>query len=179
MQYIDSVPEKEQYMIRAYFIKKAKDQAQAIELYKELLKLYPEEKEAIFIIGDLSFHEGDFGTAITYLERVLAMDPLSTRAWDHLCQALYFSEQYQRHLDAARQYRDNIQSLAAYRELGHAFSHNHDYRSAIQTFTEAAELFSDSSAPTAEIGGVYLLQENYQAAEAEFLKLLEKAVSFG
>ncbi|MEE9225183.1 MAG: tetratricopeptide repeat protein, partial [Bacteroidota bacterium] len=84
MEYIERVPEKERYLIRAWYASIEGNIDEAIAIHQELLKLYPDEKEALFEIGDLSFHQGNYGTAVSYFEKVLAMDPTFERALQHL-----------------------------------------------------------------------------------------------
>ena len=52
IQYIDKVAEKERYLIKALYEDVEGNNEQAIALYKELLELYPSEKEAIYLLGD-------------------------------------------------------------------------------------------------------------------------------
>ncbi|HEY5610751.1 MAG TPA: protein kinase, partial [Thermoanaerobaculia bacterium] len=84
MRFIDRVPEKEQLMIRA---EKATTDGRiraAISLCNDALKRYPDEKEARYLAGDLSYHYGDYSTAKLYLRKVLDADPKHTRAYQHL-----------------------------------------------------------------------------------------------
>ena len=46
---------------------------------ERIKKLYPEDKELIFFIGDWSYHNVQFETAREYLERVLILDPVGVK----------------------------------------------------------------------------------------------------
>jgi len=81
---IDRIPEKERYYVRAEKARLDDGFQAGIDVLREMEELYPDDKEMIYNIGDWSFHENDFKTAIEYLERVLEMDPAHERALQHL-----------------------------------------------------------------------------------------------
>ncbi len=84
VELIDQVPEKEQYLIRADMIRVEEGYEEGIKSLKEMEKIYPNDKEMLYNIGDWSFHAGDNRTAMKYLERVLEMDPYHERTLQHL-----------------------------------------------------------------------------------------------
>jgi tetratricopeptide (TPR) repeat protein len=53
-------------------------------ILREMEQIYPDEKELIYLIGDWSYHTGQYTTAAKYLEKVLTMAPQDERALHHL-----------------------------------------------------------------------------------------------
>jgi len=84
MRLIDRAPEKERHMIRAVKAYVEGNPSEAIAISLEALKLYPTYWEALWMVGDNSFHLGDYQTAITYIEKVLELDPHFEPARGHL-----------------------------------------------------------------------------------------------
>ena len=175
MQYLENAPEKERYLIQAlhaYYFEGNDEKGFAI--YQNLLTLYPEEKEALFGVGDDFYHKGDYHTAITYLEKVLAIDPTFEQALQHIIWAYRDLEHYDRMLEYAKKYVAKVPSEEAYDLLGDAYNLRADFDQALQTYKRALELFPKSTMPIRGIGGVYIFKNEYQKAEAEFTKLLQE-----
>ncbi len=173
MQYIHKVPEKERYMVQAEYAQIEGNTAKAIAIWKDLLKLYPEEKEALYEVGDISFHRGDLSTAITYLEKVLALDPTFERALQHIGWTYWARDQYDRALVYAEQHVARAPSGQAYRWLGDSYLYQGDLDKAFETYTQALELFpTDDSPIIGRVGWTYAFREDFGKARAEFEKLL-------
>jgi len=56
----------------------------AIAILKDMEKLYPDEKEMLYNIGDLAYHAFQYSTAERYFQKVLELDPTFERALQHL-----------------------------------------------------------------------------------------------
>ena len=174
MQYLDKAPEKERYLIRKWNAFFEGNLDKAIALCQELLKLYPEEKEALYEVGNSSYHKGDYTTAITYLEKVLAIDPTLEQALQHIIWTYRDVGQYDKMLDYAKQYvAKTPTSEVAYDLLGDAYSLRADFDNALQTYRGALVLFPKSTTPIMRIGFIYIFKDEYEKAEAEFKKLLQ------
>ncbi len=84
-KYIDQIPEKEKHLVR--FVKTLTDSGwgkAGLKILREMEKIYPDNKEMLYNIGDISYHIGDYEQAKTYLQKVLEMDSKSARAVEHL-----------------------------------------------------------------------------------------------
>ncbi|MFQ5885126.1 MAG: tetratricopeptide repeat protein, partial [Thermoplasmata archaeon] len=174
MEYIEKVPEKERYLIRAQYASIEGNIDEAIAIYQELLKLYPEEKEALYDIGDQSFHQGNYGTAVSYLEKVLAIDPTFARALGHIIWTYRNMGQYDKMLEYAEEYVAKAPSENAYFWLGQAYNLRAEFNEAFQTYGQALELFPTSTMPVVGMGVIYIFKDDYEKAEVEFRKLLQK-----
>jgi len=173
MQYLDKAPEKERYLIRALNASIGANRDEATALYLELLKLYPEEKEALFELGDFAHHNKDHVAAITYLKKALAIDPTDERALQHLIWTYGMMGQCDKMLEYAKQYVTKLpNSEDAHLALGGAYICCVDFVGALQTYRQALELFPKSARPILSMGNVYIFKEEYQRAETEFEQLL-------
>jgi len=172
MNYVHKVPEKEQYLIQALNEIINGNIAQAITLYKELLMLYPDEKEALFGIGDMAFHSGDRETTQTYLLKVLELDPAFELALGHLIQSHWARENFDESLEVAKQYVATNPNESAYGYLADSYNRKADFENAFQTYRQALVLFPNSLRPIIGTGIIYIFKNEYEKAEAEFMKLL-------
>jgi len=66
----------------------AGDKTTHIALLEAHLSEFPDDKEALFQLGDLRHHNGDFAAGLSLFERALALDPAFERALDHRMWAL-------------------------------------------------------------------------------------------
>ncbi len=175
MLFIDKVPEKERYYIRGEDALIHTKVDQALSIYKDLLKLYPNEKEALYQIGDYSFHQTDYPTAIAHLEKVLTMDPTFERAYQHLSWALTFTGEFDRKLEVTKQYVARVPDEESYSLLADSYVHQAKFDSALAVYRRASELFPASTMPVAGIGQTQIFLGNFQAAETEFNKLIRES----
>jgi len=174
MRYIDTVPEKERYLIQALNASIQGDSDEARALYLELLELYPNEKRALHVLGDLAFHRADYATALTYLEKAIAIDPAYEWSLSHLIWTYRALEQYDKVLEYAKQYATQITtSEEAYELVGDAYSLQADFDSALQTYQRALELFPKRAWPVECMGVIYLFKNDYEKAKREFEKLIQ------
>jgi tetratricopeptide (TPR) repeat protein len=84
LRHADRVPPKERMLIRAWAAHLAGNDDEALSIYREVTSAFPDDKHALYVAGDLSWHRSDHATAIPYLESVLRLDPTFDFALDHL-----------------------------------------------------------------------------------------------
>ena len=177
MRHRDRVPEKARYLIRGENAIIQRDVHGALAIFKELLSQYPDEKEALYLVGDYSYHLGDYPTAVADLEKVLTLDPKFERAYHHLSWTYGAMERYKDKLDITRKYVAQIQDVQSFDHLGESYINIAQFDSARQTYTRASELFPKSRLPHIGIGRSELFLNNFTQAEAEFRKLLQTTAS--
>jgi tetratricopeptide (TPR) repeat protein len=173
MLYIDKIPEKEQYYVRGEHAVIQKDVQRGISIFKELGSLYPEEKEAIYIVGDYSFHLQDYPTAIAYLERVLAMDPTFERAYQHLCWTYSVTRDYDRKMQVARQYVGRVPAVESYLLFADAYISQEKFDSAVQVLTRSLDAFPNSSRIVEALAATHMFRNDLENAEAECRRLIQ------
>ena len=173
MRHIDRAPEKERYMIRAVQAYVEGNPNEAIAISQEALKLYPTYWEALWMVGDNSFHLGDYQTAITYIEKVLELDPHFEPARGHLLWVFRDSGDYNRMEQYAMRYVEEAPTEEVYQYLVEAHVLQHDFDSAAQANRRFLEAFPRGWIPIWVAGQTYLLENDYKEAEREGGKLIE------
>jgi len=128
---IDRIPVKEQYFVRALRAKSNSDGGfeAEISILKEMERIYPDDKEMLYLIGDDSYHIGDYATAVKYLAKVLAMDPTFERALQHLVRAYADWGQYDKMLEAAQKFK-LLNAMEGDYFIGEYYYHIGDYGTA-------------------------------------------------
>ncbi|HYE66613.1 MAG TPA: protein kinase, partial [Pyrinomonadaceae bacterium] len=175
MQYIEKAPEKERYLIRALSAQIGRRFDEALAINRELLKSYPEEKEALWVVGDLSYHRNDLDAARAYLEKVLALDPAFERALQHITWTYRDLEQYDKALEYAKQYVARAPSEESYGALADAYNLKADFGGALEASGRGLELFPNSALLIQQTGYTHVLRNDYAKAEEEFKKLLAES----
>ncbi len=88
LRHIDRAPPKEQLLIRAWNAHLDGRDDEAMLLYRKVIDSYPDQKQALYLAGDLLYHRDDLASAVPYFEKVLELDPYFDWPLDHLAQAL-------------------------------------------------------------------------------------------
>jgi len=175
LRYVDRVPEKERLYIRAFEarVKGRNDEAQA--LYRELLRAYPAEKEAQFLIGDVLYVARDYPTAARQFRKTLELEPQSARTWIALLWTYWKMRDLEAALETAVQFVALVPSTESYDWLGRAYAAKRRFAEAEQAYRRSSELFP--SAPAGEVGlaNLRLLRDDYDGAETLFSKLTHSA----
>ena len=82
------LPEKERLLILAWKAHLDGHAEEARALYRRAVELAPQDKEVLYLSGDLHFHAGEHALAAPYFERALASDPGWEPAVAHLFECL-------------------------------------------------------------------------------------------
>jgi tetratricopeptide (TPR) repeat protein len=120
MAMIERIPRKEQMLVRALNAGLEEGFDAQMPYLREMQKLYPEDKEMLFGIGDVSFHTDHYDTAQVYFERVLELDPYFERALQHLTWTYLRTDQFQKGYDVAVRWAERAGSAEAFQYLGNA-----------------------------------------------------------
>jgi len=80
----DGAPEKERLALDAFEAEIRGDPRTALARHKQILERFPDDREAIWSVGDLSWHLSDYTTALPYLRRALSANPHDMRALGHV-----------------------------------------------------------------------------------------------
>ena len=178
MKYVDRVPEKERFLIRAEDALTKNEPLLAISIYKELLVLYPEDKEVNYLLGDYAFHQREFETAERSLAKVILMDPKHERANQHLCWTFILRKRSDELKRAARQYLVHVPSPTAYSMLAEAHVMTAQFDSALQVCAAGLERFPEESWLRVQRGNIYLMTFSFEAAEKEYSRLIGRDKSY-
>jgi serine/threonine protein kinase/Flp pilus assembly protein TadD len=175
MQYIEKTPKKERQLIRGFNMFLAGNYDESIREYQQVLDSYPREKEAIWMLGDISFHKGDFSLALTYLKKVVEIDPKSERALEHIVYSYLSLEQYEEMLENAKMYVAKVPSEEAYSLMAESYAIRGNFDQAIQVYQRALDLFPANTMPILGVGDVYMYRGDFEKGEREFKKMVDKS----
>ncbi len=174
MAHIDRIPEKERYLVRAIEAQIYHGFAAGISVLREMEKVYPNEKEMLYNIGDWSYHNGDLNAATEYLERVLAMDPTMERALEHLSWTYRDTRQYEKMLEIAKRYVAVAGSVEAYDLLMRSYVELKRLEEGLKHLQQARDLFPSNFRLSGIIADVLTYKEDYNGAESELLPLVQE-----
>ncbi len=175
MKYVDGVPKKESYLIRGENALVDNDAALGLSIYKELQSLYPEDKEANYLVGDYSFHALDLPTAEASLRKVLSLDPLHARAYQHLAWTLMFGKRFGEMREVARKYIANVPSTSAYVQLAESYLQQGMIDSALGVVRAARDTPEHSDRLSSFEGYLYLSNHEFDRAVSHFQTMASSA----
>ena len=156
MELIDRIPQKEQFLVRALNASLEDGFDAQLPYLRAMQKLYPDDKEMLFSIGDISFHIEEYDTAQVYFERVLELDPEFERSLQHLTWTYLRTDQIQTGYNMARRWADQTQSSEAYQYLGNAALMLGNNEEAISHYERASEIAPKNAMPKRTLANAYL-----------------------
>ncbi|ABS28352.1 serine/threonine-protein kinase [Anaeromyxobacter sp. Fw109-5] len=165
MRSADRVPEKERLLIQAWKAHVDGDGERAHQLYARAVAAYPQDKEVLYMAGDLHFHEGNLPEALGLFERALALDPFWEPALMHVVDALGKLGRVDEVLARARRWVERVPGGASYRSLAHAELLAGRIEDAERDARRALELDGNIFSRTA-LAEALMLGERYGEAEA-------------
>ena len=174
ISFLNRIPEKERYLARALAVNLQEGQSEAIKVLNEMEKIYPNDKEMLYNIGDLSYHIGDLVKAKQYLEKVLKMDPTFIRALQHLTWTYRDLGLYEKMFGVAKSYVDVAESRESISLLANAYMLTGEFETGIKLLRQKQDLHPDRFYLFYSIASIYYLQEQYDKAEKELSLLVEK-----
>jgi tetratricopeptide (TPR) repeat protein len=122
MRNLQRIPFKERYLVRALSAALEDGfEAQAVIL-RDMRRLYPDDKEMLFGLGDAEFHSGSTDSAIVHFRAALAIDPVMERALQHLTWAYQRKGLDDDALATAQRWVDATQSIEAYEFLSACYA---------------------------------------------------------
>ena len=178
MELIDRLPERERFLVRVEKATVDSGWQAALRVLREMEKEYPDDKEMLYNIGDMSYHVADYAAAETYLTRVLDMDRDFERALQHLTWTYREMGQGEKMLEIAKRYVNTSGSSEAYTLLAAAYGMTGRREEGLNAMRAAQELFPDKASPTVELARLLMLEGQDQEAEGEIRSALDKLDGF-
>ena len=162
---VERVPEKERLLIQAWkqHMDGRNDEAHA--RYALAADRYPQDKEVLYMAGDLYFHEGKAAEALPYFERSLVLDPTWEPGLMHLTDSLAALDRKEDLLARASWWAEKAPSGASYRALAAAHELAGHWNDAVAAARRAFDL-DGSGFSRAALARTLCLVERYQEAEA-------------
>ena len=155
---MDRLPARERFLLRAEQARMEQGLQGYLRVLKQMEQFYPEHKEMLYNIGDAYMHLNRLEEAITYLRRVVNMDPTFGRALQHLALIYKKRRQYPQALAYARRYVSVTASPDAYFLLAQIYQAMKDFAAGIRTLREAAALYPENAYITVALAAMLCLQ---------------------
>jgi tetratricopeptide (TPR) repeat protein len=168
------VPAKERLLIEAWKAHVDGDEAQAHRLYDRAVAAYPQDKEVLYMAGDLRFHAEELEEALLLFERALELDPVWEPALMHVTDALGKLGRIDELLARSRRWVEKVPGGASYRALAHAEIAAGRFEDAERNARRAFELDGNVFSRVA-LAEALELGERYGEAEALVRPIAERA----
>jgi tetratricopeptide (TPR) repeat protein len=117
---VDRVPAKERLLFQAWKAHMDGRDDEAHALYSRVVEAFPQDKEALFMAGDLWLHADKPAEGLPYFERAAALDPSWEPALMHVVDALCALGRNDEVVRRSRAWVDKSPSAPAYRALAMA-----------------------------------------------------------
>jgi serine/threonine protein kinase/tetratricopeptide (TPR) repeat protein len=166
VQYSGHVGEKERHYINALAARLSQDYGDAIDELQALLKAYPDEKTAVYILGVIYFNDmRDFDKGIPYLTKAIEIDPLYANAYNTLAYAYLKSGDFEKALWAINKYISiSPEEPNPYDSMGDIYADFGKIDEAIASYQEALEIKPDFYWSLTKLGDMYLAKKDYEEA---------------
>jgi eukaryotic-like serine/threonine-protein kinase len=164
---------KEKLYVRALTAAIGGNYGLALEGYREITVLYPEEKDAYFFLGEiLNDKLLDHAEAIRCLKKAIAIDPNFKRAYNSLAYVYSYAGDFEKSIWALNHYI----ALApdepnAYDTRGDVYAQSGQIDAAIESVKKAVAIKPDFSPSLERLGYLHLFKQKYVLAEKYFKRL--------
>ncbi|HEX6792093.1 MAG TPA: protein kinase [Candidatus Krumholzibacteria bacterium] len=164
MRNLQRIPYKERFLVRALNagLEDGFD-AQAVIL-REMRRLYPDDKEMLFGLGDAEFHSGSADSAIVHFQAALAIDPVMERALQHLTWAYRRKGLDTDALAAAQRWVDATHSTEAYEYLADCYARLGKPAEALAALDVAHSRAPESPIVHVRMAGILFMQKHVDEA---------------
>ena len=176
LKYSDKVSHKEKCYIKVleveYSEKKTGDDY--VKELKELLKRYPEEKDALIMLGSYYIGWRKFEQSLQYYNKAIEIDPLCKLAYNDLAYVYNEMGNFDKSIWAINKYISLAPDEAnPYDTRGDLYAYNGKLDQAIESYKKALEIKPDFRATLEKLGHMYLFKREYAKAESCYYRELE------
>ena len=167
-KYSDKVSQKEKLYIKVFEAGISSNQTQAIKELEKIVERYPEEKEALFMLG--SFNQIRLRRpeeAVRYLNKAIEIDPLYKMAYNLLAYTYNDMGDFEKSIWAINKYISLAPDEAnPYDTRADLYAYNGKIDQAIESYKKALEIKPDFYASLMKLGNMYLFKRAYPQAES-------------
>jgi len=166
MKYSDNVSHRLKLFISSYHARIHRDLPRSIELLKEIIEEYPDEKDAYVSLGLLlKFEMHQVEETVPYFERAVELDPFHREAYNQLAYAYNDLGRFDRAMWAVNKYIEIAPDEAnGYDSRGEILAMNGQLDEAIKSFEQALELSPGFS--RSRLAALYLYRGYYAKADS-------------
>ncbi|PKK85060.1 MAG: hypothetical protein CVT49_00535 [candidate division Zixibacteria bacterium HGW-Zixibacteria-1] len=104
LKYLDKVNQKERYYILAKEASDNVDYKMAVNYLEKILDRYPDEKDALYLIGTNYYTMQEYKKAVEYFEKVIGLDPFNKLTFNMLAYCYYALGDYDKAIENADKY---------------------------------------------------------------------------
>lgn len=104
LKYLDKVNQKERYYILAKEASDNTDYKMAVNYLEKVLDRYPDEKDALYLIGANYYTMQEYKKAVEYFEKVIGLDPFNKLTFNMLAYCYYALDDYDKAIENADKY---------------------------------------------------------------------------
>ncbi len=170
LQYIDQTSHKEQLFIQSRAATYNDNYEESIQILEELVKRFPDEKEAYFLIGNSFFSRSLLDSAIQYYLRVIEIDPFYKLAYNQMAYTYNTLNEYQKSLWAINKYIDIAPNEAnPYDSRGEIYAKMGMIDESVESYKMAIEIKPDFIESWNKLGILYLFKDQPEAAKNCFI----------
>jgi tetratricopeptide (TPR) repeat protein len=164
-EYMDHASTKERYYIRSLVAQVSGDQKRAMRELRDLLKRYPDEKDALLNLGWNCFQRGENEKAIDYFQQILDIDPLCKTALNLMTYMYHAAGDFDQAMQTINRYLELAPDEAnPYDTRGDIYAANGLLEEAIDSYEEALSIKPDFHDTRFKLAPLYLLQGDYGRA---------------
>lgn len=175
-RYSDRVTEKERLYIEAITATVERRFDEGVEKLTEIIRRYPQEKEAYFTLASLHYGVGDNEQAIDELHQVLELDSLYKTAYNMLAYLYDRQGDFDKSIEAINRYIQlspgEANPLDSRADL---YAYNGDLDGAIDSYKKALEIKPDFTPSRRKLGDMYLFKGMYDEAAEQYRELAASA----
>jgi serine/threonine protein kinase/tetratricopeptide (TPR) repeat protein len=174
MKFSDRVSERERLYIQALDASWGNRKNEAVAMWKQILDMYHDEKEALWNLASYYREIGNYETSLAYYRKILAIDPFHKGTYNSLAYLYDDMGNFEKSVEAINRYIELAPDEAnPYDSRGDLYAFHGDLDRAIASYQKAVEIKPDFYASVIKLGNMYLFKGQYELAEAQYLKLLE------
>lgn len=165
---------RDSYLVRGWAYLKLEDSYEkAIEIYKEMLEVYPDDEEGNSALGAIYRNTEEWDKALEKYRIVFEVNP-SYSSWN-IVRSYTAMGQYEKAEKFLLANQKNYGNLLYYHlDLGLIHLCQHNYNLALEQIEQAHSIDPDFFMPAEMKGHLFFLQDNFQRAEQQYLAMLAK-----
>lgn len=153
---------------------KLKQYDQAIQAYREALRIQPDNASALRNMGIAYGHLGRYEQSIQALRESVHIQPEDAVAWRNLGIAYHNIKQHDQSIQAFREaVRVQPQDVEAWDYLGDAYRYLKHYDQAIQAYQEVVRIQPDDAKTWSKLGNAYYHQDQQDKVKEIYQTLLK------
>ena len=166
LQYIDNASKKDQHYIRSRYETVNGDNKAAIAELDELIRRFPDEKEAYLKLGTIFFGQGKFQLAIDTYTKAITIDPLLKLAYNQLAYCYSNINDFEKSLWAINKYIDIAPDEAnPYDSRGEILGKMGKIDASIESYKTAIDIKPDFYDSWQKLGLMYAFKGEVDKAE--------------